>query len=208
MVGLSQFRIDRTFPSGVVWAFVAAAGVHLVGSWALLSQGWVGRGDAVHSGRSLHVRLSSSATLPASAFVDAQEAASADPAAVATPESASEAESLLTSTPPAAGREATIATAYLPADELDALASPEHGWVLDEMALQQAGRSTLRLQLWVSAQGRIDRVMVLQATPVGEWVNKAIAPLHQTPMHPAERQGRFVASTLVVEIASDLESLQ
>lgn len=112
------------------------------------------------------------------------------------------------SEPPAAGGVATLASNYLPVEQLDRGPAPEPGWILDEAALEQVGRAHMRLRLWVSETGRIDRVAVLHAEPPGDWVDHALRPLPSTPMRPAERDGRAVASTTVVELTANLETMR
>lgn len=103
---------------------------------------------------------------------------------------------------------AELAVRYLPADQLDHAPSPEPGWILDEDAFSEVGAARMVLRLWVSAQGRIDRVAVLHAEPGGPWVDRAILPLPETRMRPGERAGQAVASTVVVELLADLETIR
>lgn len=210
MTALSLSGPDRGLSPAMLAAIAAAVVVHVGGACWFVSQGWVGERDAVAAGQSVHVRLSTPLPAPVSMApteVPTPEVPTHHDSPLA-PDREGEPASLLVTAPTAAGGDATIATAYLPPDELDALPAPEAAWVLDELLLQRAGQATLRVQLWVSATGHIDRVAVLQATPLGDWAERAVALMHETPMRPAERLGRHVASTLVVEIASDLESLQ
>jgi hypothetical protein len=51
-------------------------------------------------------------------------------------------------------------------------------------------------------------VAVLHAEPPGEWVDQALQPLPSTRMRPAERDGRPVASTTVVELTANLETMR
>lgn len=98
-----------------------------------------------------------------------------------------------------------LAGRYTPADKLDQSPRPELGWFLDEDVLAPLPHGSMLVQLWVSAEGRIDRAELLRAEPPGDWALRALAPLPGTPMHPGVRDGRPVAATLVVELVSDNE---
>lgn len=208
-------------PRGVVVAVVVALALHVLGTLALSGSGWVGRtgasrlasgqgslieSDAVAHASSLRVRLASAPARNAAAPSPANnEGAPSEPGALPGGDAAQQ---LLNQAPPAAGGSAAFASTYLPADEVDQGPVPEPGWILDEGALEQVGRARMRLRLWVSDGGRIDRVAVLHAEPSGAWVDRAIAPLPDTRMRPAERGGRPVPSTIVVELTADLESMR
>lgn len=105
------------------------------------------------------------------------------------------------------GREG-VTVHYLPADALSDRPRPEPGWLLDEDALASVRQARLTMRLWVSAQGHIDRVALLSAEPPGDWAERALQRLPDTPMSPGWKDGRAVASTLVVEIASEIESFR
>lgn len=94
---------------------------------------------------------------------------------------------------------------YAPADTLDQSPRPELGWFLDEDVLTPLLHGRMLVQLWVSAEGRIDRAELLQAEPPGEWALRALRPLPGTPMRAGVRAGRPVAATLVVELVTDNE---
>lgn len=94
---------------------------------------------------------------------------------------------------------------YLLAETLSDSPHPDAGWVLDEDVLAGVRQARLTLRLWVSAEGRIDRVALLSAEPAGDWAERAVQHLADTPMQPGLLAGRAVPSTLVVEIASEIE---
>ncbi|TDP85983.1 hypothetical protein EV672_102333 [Aquabacterium commune] len=98
-----------------------------------------------------------------------------------------------------------LAGRYTPADQLDQSPRPELGWFLDEDVLAPLPHGSMLVRLWVSAEGRIDRVELLRADPPGDWALRALVPLPGTPMRPGARGGRPVAATLVVELVSDNE---
>ena len=206
---MPRAKSRRTVSSGLIVAVAAAIGLHALASLALNDRGWPGSGGSTpprdHRGgggdgvgeAGLRVRLASWVAPPSGAA----ESEAISQALV--PELAS-----IESEPPAAGGVATLASNYLPAEQLDQGPTPEPGWILDEAALEQVGRASLRLRLWVSEKGRIDRVAVLHAEPPGDWVDHALRPLPSTPMRPAERDGRAVASTTVVELTANLETMR
>lgn len=110
--------------------------------------------------------------------------------------------------PERSGAGALMATRYLDASELDQAARPVADWLLDEEALQALPHTLVQLRLKVSAEGRIDHVEVVRAEPPGEWVLAALRPLRHTPMQAGLRGGEAVASTLVVELATENERVR
>lgn len=94
---------------------------------------------------------------------------------------------------------------YAPADTLDQSPRPELGWFLDEDVLTPLQHGSMLVQLWVSAEGHIDRAELLHADPAGDWALRAMVPLPGTPMRPGVRGGQPVAATLVVELVTDNE---
>lgn len=97
---------------------------------------------------------------------------------------------------------------YAPSESLDQGPRPQLGWFLDEDALAPLPFGSMLVQLWVSAEGHIDRAELLRADPPGDWALRALRPLPGTPMRPGLRAGQPVASTLVVELVSDNERLR
>ncbi len=190
-------------------AACAAALLHagLWWGWQAVHQGNL-PGHATHAvgrpsaqGASVQVRLMASLATPAGAQPEAAllEGAVSD--------------ALLRSLPPSAaghtalkpaGRQG-VAANYLPAETLSDSPRPDPGWLLDEEALSSVRHARLTMRLWVSAEGRIDRVALLSAEPAGDWVERAVQRLPETPMLPGLKDGRAVPSTLVVEIASEIE---
>lgn len=200
---------------GLIVAAAASVAWHVLGTLVLAGEGWSGRGDAsranvdfghaswVANAPELRVRLVTPAEAPLQPnLVEASDPRGQSDSAVTAESSGLEAD------PPAAGGAATFASTYLPAEEVDQGPAPEPGWILDESVLENVGRAHMRLRLWVSDKGRIDRVVVLHAEPPGDWVDHAIQPLPSTHMRPAERDGRSVASTTVVELTANLETMR
>lgn len=104
--------------------------------------------------------------------------------------------------------DAPLLARYLPTDELDHPPTPEPGWLLDESAFEGILRARLVLRLWVSSQGRIDRVVLVQAEPAGAWAGQAIRPLSNTRMLPGLIGRQPVSSIIVVEIAANDEGFR
>ena len=113
----------------------------------------------------------------------------------------------VTSPPPLSGPQ-WLRGRYAPSESLDPGPRPQLGWFLDEDALAPLPFGVMEVQLWVSAEGHIDRVELLRAEPPGEWALRALRPLPGTPMRPGLRDGQPVASTVVVELVSENERLR
>lgn len=122
-------------------------------------------------------------------------------------------DALLRSLPPTAAGQTSasaaaqqgVAARYLPAEDLSDSPRPDPGWLLDEEALASVRQARLTLRVWVSAEGRIDRVALISAEPAGDWVERAVQRLPETHMLPGLKDGRPVPSTAVVEISSEIE---
>lgn len=211
-------------PKSLMLAGVATVALHVLCAVALGRAGWAGQGwssrlvTAVRGGSDvaaspvgaagLHVRLAhvASPIAPTSELSSTMVGGTLPDSAQRT--GVDEAENLLNATAPAAGGSASLATSYLSAEEVDRGPTPEPGWVLDEAALERVGPAHMRLRLWVSERGRIDRVALIHAEPAGAWVERVIRPLADTRMLPAERHGQPVASIIVVELRADLETMR
>lgn len=200
---------------GLIVAAAVSVAWHALGTLALTGQGWSGRGDALRENvrvgaasldakaLEVRVRLATPSEAPLrSSLVEASDLRGQSDSTVSAEPMGLEAD------PPAAGGSAMFASTYLPAEDVDLGPAPEPGWILDENVLEQVGRAHIRLRLWVSDKGRIDRMVVLHAEPPGDWVDQAIQPLPSTHMRPAERDGRSVASTTVVELTANLETMR
>lgn len=227
-------------PQALLGALLAALAVHGVGSWWLMTHGWLGRSGGVlpnvasmagvisqngnaalriqgqqvgENGRDpvvVRLRLAgvSSAPSPRAARPELSESGGAEPvdrfgAEIVHGKVASASQPI----EPAAG-DAPLFAHYLPTDALDHPPAPEPGWLIDESAFDGILRARLVLRLWVSSQGRIDRVVLVQAEPAGAWAEQAIRPLPGTRMLPGLIGGQPVSSVIVVEIAVDDEGFR
>ena len=99
---------------------------------------------------------------------------------------------------------APLPSDYLTVEQVDVFPHPQDDWLLDRSQVpvtQAAWLVTLRI--WVSADGRIDHVDMLDSDPHADWINLLLAPLAQTPMVPAQLAGQAVPLTYVVQLAPD-----
>ena len=204
-----EVNVLRRPPKSIGWAVLAAAALHASLWWAWPGAGvtggvraplvsattWSSAGEHLVS---LVVRAESRADEPASP-PDAAVPAPTHEAVTGNEAALRPASSL--------GGPAWLAGTYLDADQVERSPRPVHGWFLDEDALLAVGRTRLLIKLWVSAQGHIDHVEVLQAQPSGDWVGRALRTLPATPMEPATQDGRAVASVTVVELQTENEQV-
>lgn len=99
---------------------------------------------------------------------------------------------------------APLPSDYLAVEQVDAFPHPQDDWQLDWSQVpitQTAWRITVRL--WVSANGQIDHLELLDSEPHADWVNRLLAPLPRTPMAPAQLAGQAVPVSYVVQMAPD-----
>lgn len=210
-------------PKSLVLAGVVTVALHALGTVVLSGVGWGGRdapsrlalahghvGVAASSSGAagVHVRLASEVAPMASASEDASVIEGGSSPEVPHRTDANGARLLLSEAKPPTDGSAAFASTYLSADEVDRGPFPEPGWILDESAFERVGQAHMRLRLWVSERGRIDRVALIHAEPPGEWVERALRPLPDTRMQPAQHNGRPVAATIVIELSADLESMR
>lgn len=207
----------------LVAAGLSACGLHVALWWGWTHQGLLGTQAAVapaavhvrqvegRAGGALPSALGDPAA-PGSGGEPAQLAATQVPLVQAEPTTAElvrseqmPSERAIADGAPPVGGPQWLAGRYTPADQLDQSPRPELGWFLDEDVLAPLPHGSMLVQLWVSAEGRIDRVELLRADPPGDWALRALVPLPRTPMRPGASGGRPVAATLVVELVVDNE---
>lgn len=182
-------------PWPLLWACVAAVALHLA-LWAGMRTGVPGEAAGLAPEA---VRGSLAPGLRVRLMADAPRARVDDVAPVA---------SSVTPVPPMAaeaGGHAGVAAPYWPSEQLSQGPRPELDWILDEEALGAVRQGRMWLRLWVSEQGRIDRVALLSAEPAGEWAERAVQRLADTRMQPGLKDGQAVPASVVVEIASEIE---
>lgn len=192
-------------------ALAAAAGVHAL-AWVVLQGGGLtgdrapltGRSDVRQVGAVVHARLAIPDSVPAappvSEVVDALE-----PIAATRLERTPQAVTEPVTEPVPSGGTHLLSAPHWSSDDLQNSPRPELGWVLDEEALESVRQARMLVQVWVAENGRIDRVQLLQAEPPGPWAEQALSRVGETQMRPGIKDGRAVASTVVVEIATEVE---
>lgn len=216
---------------GLGLAVLAAATLHAVAWWVWGHQGWTGAQPVV-SAAAMHVQWAASgagrvrpapsadarasergaagASAPVRAQASlplaerAQETPGLAPADGAAPQTLDAPDPATEGGAPQVGVQ-WVKGRYAPSETLDQSPRPELGWFLDEDVLTPLLHGSMLVQLWVSAEGRIDRAELLRAEPPGDWALRALRPLMGTPMLPGVRAGQPVAATLVVELVTDNE---
>lgn len=223
-VGAGQ-RPHRRWPRALWAAALLAVGAHLV-MWSSLRAGWAGKHSSVAGQRmaapgghdataasdptggavTVRMRVPPITVTAVDALLPqpmTQPKSSGAPQPDLSPAAA---EPVGSDVPARAdGGRAGVLPAYWPTDQIAQAPQPDSGWMLDEEALASVRRGRLHVRLWVSADGVIDRVVLLSSEPAGAWAMQAIQPLPSTRMQPGRLEARAVPSTLVVEITSEIE---
>lgn len=186
----------------LVWAFFQHGG--LVGSDAALSPRGAARSTsavAPSASGAIELRVLAEAGAPrgVGGAADAPAGGSAGSSGVSQPHEVPPPRST------AAGGEPGVSVPYWSSDALQASPHPEWDWVLDEEAFDRVHQARMLVQLWVAENGRIDRVQLLGSEPPGPWAEQALSRVGETQMRPGIKDGRAVASTVVVEIATEVE---
>ena len=185
-------------------ALVAALGLHLA-LWAGMRAGVPGGAaglapEAVRGGVAPGLRVRLMAEAPGARVDDVAPVADAS-----VPVQASSTTTPVLPMAAEAGGHVGVAAPYWPSEQLSQGPRPELDWILDEEALGAVRQGRMWLRLWVSEQGRIDRVALLSAEPAGEWAGRAVQRLADTRMQPGLKDGQAVPASVVVEIASEIE---
>lgn len=103
-------------------------------------------------------------------------------------------------------------SAYYPISEVDRTAEPVGEWVINSSIWPLGNQYTLVVDLWISATGVLDHWAVVtseggysqqDAAQAKEAAQTILLDLHKTPINPALRDGRPVASYR--RIALDIE---
>lgn len=94
---------------------------------------------------------------------------------------------------------------YLSSGEVDERATPIEmaALVYPEKAYLNRIAGTVRLRIYVSAEGRIDKADVVAATPAGHFEQAAIDAVQRTRFRPARKAGRPVPSQKLIEVEFD-----
>jgi protein TonB len=105
--------------------------------------------------------------------------------------------------PPAAAR--ALPKRYLTSSELDERAVPlEMAPLLyPKSAYINRIRGTVRVRVYISAVGRVDKAEVVQALPKGHFEEAAIDAVQRTTFTAARKAGRAVPSQKLIEVEFD-----
>lgn len=96
-------------------------------------------------------------------------------------------------------------TRYFTSAELDERAIPVEtaALVYPEKAYLNRIAGKVRLRIYVSDAGRVERTDVLMASPRGHFEQAAVNAVRATRFHPARKAGRAVPSQKVIEVEFD-----
>jgi len=64
-------------------------------------------------------------------------------------------------------------------------------------------RGTVRMRIFISSDGRVDRAEVVDATPKGRFEQSALEAVQRTRFRPARKDGRPVPSQKLIEVEFD-----
>ena len=94
---------------------------------------------------------------------------------------------------------------YLSIDEVDIRAEPANDVPLTYPVAAYVRRipGVVRLTLFISATGKLDRVDLIDASPTGVFEKEAIDTVSKLHFHPATRYGRPVKSQKTIEVVFD-----
>lgn len=107
--------------------------------------------------------------------------------------------------PAAANRGRPAAPKYLGSSEVDEPATPIEmaALVYPERAYLNRIAGKVRLRIYISADGRIDKADIVAAVPAGHFEQAAIDALQHTRFQPARKAGRPVPSQKLIEVEFD-----
>lgn len=91
---------------------------------------------------------------------------------------------------------------YREADGVDRLAQPLDGWVV-LAGLWPPGLSTIRVRIWIAADGTVERWLPEGAAADDEGVKASLAHLGETFANPALRNGKAVPSVRLIELVRE-----
>jgi protein TonB len=94
---------------------------------------------------------------------------------------------------------------YFKSSEVDERATPVEmaALVYPEVAYMNRLRGTVRMRIFISGEGRVDRAEVVEATPKGHFEQAAIDAVQRTRFRPARKDGRPVPSQKLIEVEFD-----
>jgi protein TonB len=94
---------------------------------------------------------------------------------------------------------------YWKSSEVDERATPVEmaALVYPEVAYMNRLRGTVRMRIYVSGEGRVERAEIVEASPKGHFEKAAIDAVQRTRFRPARKDGRPVASQKLIEVEFD-----
>ena len=94
---------------------------------------------------------------------------------------------------------------YFKSSEVDERATPVEmaALVYPEVAYMNRLRGTVRMRIFISSDGRVDRAEVVEAQPKGRFEEAAIDAVQRTRFRPARKDGRAVPSQKLIEVEFD-----
>ncbi|MEX1995101.1 MAG: energy transducer TonB [Steroidobacteraceae bacterium] len=107
--------------------------------------------------------------------------------------------------PPAPALRGPASVKYLRPDELDERATPIEvaPLVYPEKAYINRIPGTVRMRIYISSDGRVDRTEIIAASPPDHFERAAIDAVQRTRFHPARKGGRPVPSQKLIEVEFD-----
>lgn len=107
--------------------------------------------------------------------------------------------------PPARALRGPAPAKYFRSDELDERATPIEvaPLVYPEQAYINRIPGTVRMRIYISSDGRVDRAEIIAASPPNHFERAAIDAVQRTRFHPARKGGRPVPSQKLIEVEFD-----
>ncbi|OYU45561.1 MAG: hypothetical protein CFE44_06825 [Burkholderiales bacterium PBB4] len=95
----------------------------------------------------------------------------------------------------------TTTEQYWQSDDLDSQAQPVGEWEINLEALPVKSKTTMRVQLWISSAGKIDRWELLSLHENTAAILECLAPIDSTVVNAARIHGQPTASIKLIEIS-------
>jgi TonB family protein len=107
--------------------------------------------------------------------------------------------------PSAPAARSALPKRYLASSEVDQRATPVDmaALVYPETPYRNRIAGKVRVRIYISEQGRVDKAEIVEATPKGHFEEAAIDVVQRTRFDPARKQGRAVPSQKLIEVEFD-----